>query len=268
MISTGQPFQDVCTKSPKWFRRVKELFRADVARRHIRPCRGAFLSELAHFPRKLFTLWRQRGRRRPPRQLQPGPAQRSRTLQSGPVGNAALPELAAALLRPRRPTARLRHARLRRAGRICRRSGLERRLIGRAGLLRLTRPRRQSRLWRTRLLQSLPGLADRVAAADPAAVAPPAGSARGVVAAAAVARAGSEVLAAAARPDGSVPANRFAAAGHRADPAGRTGSAGSDSQSPGSRGGRRAVRRTRAGQEFASSAPGAQNPDRAPPSVV
>jgi hypothetical protein len=24
--STGQPFQDVCTKSPKWFRRVRELF--------------------------------------------------------------------------------------------------------------------------------------------------------------------------------------------------------------------------------------------------
>jgi hypothetical protein len=24
--STDQPFQDVCTKSPKWFRRVRELF--------------------------------------------------------------------------------------------------------------------------------------------------------------------------------------------------------------------------------------------------
>src|SRR4051794_11212377 len=36
MISSGQPFQDVCTKPPKWFRRVKDLFRADVAQRHIR----------------------------------------------------------------------------------------------------------------------------------------------------------------------------------------------------------------------------------------
>src|SRR5882757_4392777 len=156
MISTGEPFQDVCTKPPKWFRRVKELFRADVARRHIRRRRGAFLNGLAHFPRELFTLWRQRGRRRPPRQLQPGPAQRCRTLQSRPAGNAALPELAAALLRHRRLSARLRQARLRWASRICRRSGLERRLIGRAGLLGLTRPRCQSRLWRTRLLLSLP----------------------------------------------------------------------------------------------------------------
>src|SRR5258705_12214532 len=41
MISTGQAFQDVCTKRPKWFRRVKELFRAKGARRHIRPRRGA-----------------------------------------------------------------------------------------------------------------------------------------------------------------------------------------------------------------------------------
>jgi hypothetical protein len=23
---TGEPFQDICTKSPKWFRRVRELF--------------------------------------------------------------------------------------------------------------------------------------------------------------------------------------------------------------------------------------------------
>ena len=93
---------------------------------------------LTHFPGRLFTLWRQRRRRRPSRQLQTGPAQGSRTLQSGPAGDAALPELPAALLRKGRLTARLRRSRLRRADRVCRRS-----------LLR-------SRLWRARLLQSLP----------------------------------------------------------------------------------------------------------------
>src|SRR5258706_78381 len=87
-------------------------------------------------------------------QLQPGSAQRSRTLQSGAPRDAALPEVAAALLRQGRLTAWLCHARLCGAGRVCRQSLLRSRLIGRAGLL--TWPRRHSRLRRAWLLQSLP----------------------------------------------------------------------------------------------------------------
>ena len=49
-------------------------------------------------------------------------------MQSGPARDAALPELPAALLRKGRLTAGLRHARLRRADRVCRRSLLRSRL--------------------------------------------------------------------------------------------------------------------------------------------
>ena len=136
-------------------------------------CPGAAFSELPHVP-LLLSPWRgDHGRGRPPWQLQGGPAGKSRSLQAGCTGDAALAELTAALLRHRRLawlqawllnwplywrlsrqlawqstrhlTWRRRQPRLRRAGRACRRSRLSG-LAGHAGLLRLPRPWRQSRL--------------------------------------------------------------------------------------------------------------------------
>ncbi len=134
---------------------------------------GTAFSELPHVP-LLLSPWRgDHGRGLPPRQLQGGPAGKSRPLQAGCTGDAALPELTAALLRHRRLTwlqiwllnwplawrlsrqlawqstwqlaRRRRQPRLRRAGRPCRRSRLSG-LAGHTGLLRLPRPWRQSRL--------------------------------------------------------------------------------------------------------------------------
>src|SRR5882757_10145448 len=154
MISTGQPFQDVCTKPPKWFRRVKELFRARVAQRHIRPCRCASSARPwgAFYP-------------------------------SAPV--PAPPAVAAAAARayPKVPVAAIP------ARRGYHLAGAGHRLAAAAAA---DRPAGSSAAAPGRPgLPAIPAaipvdLAHRFAAADPAAVADPAGSARGVVVAAVV----------------------------------------------------------------------------------
>jgi hypothetical protein len=139
----------------------------------LKPDESVRKNALTNVPTLLFPRRRAHGRSLPPRQLQGGPAGKSRPLQAGCTGHAALPELTAALLRHRRLTRlqiwllnwpldwrlsrqlawqltwhltwRRRQSRLRRAGRACRRSSLSG-LAGHAGLLRLSRPWRQSRL--------------------------------------------------------------------------------------------------------------------------